>query len=199
MDSLKFNFVRRAFIVPVILSVVVIAVIWFAAPKFIDASNAVSVSAASDVDISKYQLREYENFSQLKSGDYVATITCKNSAVSCPALYLDDIETGTAYMSKSSSEPWNNGTVAFVGDNFESEFKSLHSSNVGDEIYVNFYKHGTFTYKITQISANKKLTDLKQYEKQKNKLVLCLPYTDFESADNSSIYTFFVAQAEVAE
>lgn len=42
MDSLKFNFVRRAFIVPVLLSAVVIAIIWFAAPKIIESSNAVS-------------------------------------------------------------------------------------------------------------------------------------------------------------
>ena len=196
MDSLKFNFVRRAFIIPALLSAVIIAVIWFAAPKMIESSNAVSVVAATDVNISKYKLNEYNKFSQLKSGDYVATITCKNSAVSCPVLYLDDIETGTAYMPKFSTEPWNNGTVAFVGDNFESEFKSLHSAKIGDEVYVNFYKHGTYTYKITKITANNKLSDLKQYEKQKNKLILCLPYTDFESADSSSIYTFFIAESE---
>lgn len=198
MDSLKFNFVRRAFIVPVLLSAVVIAIIWFAAPKIIESSNAVSVAAVSDVNISKYNLNEYNKFSQLKSGGYVATVNCKNPAVSCPVLYLDDIETGTAYMSKNSTEPWNNGTVAFVGDNFDSEFKSLHSAKVGDKIYVNFYKHGTYTYKVTKITANKKLSDLKLYEKQKNKLILCLPYTDFESADNSLIYTFFIAESEVA-
>ena len=105
MDSLKFNFVRRAFIVPVLLSAVVIAIIWFAAPKIIESSNAVSVAAVSNVNISKYSLNEYNKFSQLKSGGYVATVNCKNPAVSCPVLYLDDIETGTAYMSKNSTEP----------------------------------------------------------------------------------------------
>ncbi len=196
MNSLKFNFVRRAFIIPVLLSAIVVAVVWFTAPKMIESSNAVSVAAATDVDISKYKLNEYDKFSQLKSGEYVATIACKNSAVSCPALYLDDIETGTAYMTKASTEPWNDGTVAFVGDNFDSEFKSLHSAKIGDEVYVSFYKHGTYTYKITKITANNKLTALKQYEKQKNKLILCLPYTDFESAESSSIYTFYIAESE---
>lgn len=77
MDSLKFNFVRRAFIVPVLLSAVVIAIIWFAAPKIIESSNAVSVAAVSNVNISKYSLNEYNKFSQLKSGGYVATVNCK--------------------------------------------------------------------------------------------------------------------------
>lgn len=99
-------------------------------------------------------------------------------------------------MTKASTEPWNDGTVAFVGDNFDSEFKSLHSAKIGDEVYVSFYKHGTYTYKITKITANNKLTALKQYEKQKNKLILCLPYTDFESAESSSIYTFYIAESE---
>lgn len=77
MNSLKFNFVRRAFIIPVLLSAIVVAVVWFTAPKMIESSNAVSVAAATDVDISKYKLNEYDKFSQLKSGEYVATIACK--------------------------------------------------------------------------------------------------------------------------
>ena len=65
MDSLKFNFVRRAFIVPVLLSAVVIAIIWFAAPKIIESSNAVSVAAVSKVNISKYSLNEYNQIRRI--------------------------------------------------------------------------------------------------------------------------------------
>jgi sortase (surface protein transpeptidase) len=191
MNSLTFNFIKRAFIVPIAVTLIVILGILVGVPKIVSAQS--STNSVTKIDLSGYSLAEYSEFKQLKESDYVGSISSESLGINSAITYSLDSDKNTILLSQSSKEPWNNGSVILVGDNSNSQFKSLHSSEVGDEITINFYSNDKYVYKITDVEFGKTLEDIDSYNK-KNTLVMFLPYNNFEDLGNSYYYAVYIAE-----
>lgn len=193
MNKLLLRFFKRFIIVPVLVAMVAVIAISFTMPKIINESHNASVVSIPDIDMSMYKLNEYNRFGELNAGDYVATITCEDVNLSCAVCYDSTNEINAVGLQKLSHEPWNNGNVAIVGDNITNKFKYLHNVQIGTELSINYYKNAVCTYKITNVTYNHSINEIEEQLKSNN-LVLCVPYTDFESPDASKLYTFYFAE-----
>lgn len=198
MNSLFFNFIKRAFLVPAAFALVVIAVINTVVPKLVSASNVTPTISVAGVDISKYPLSEYDSFSKLEKGDYVATISSEEIGLNCAAVYNDLDQTEAVSLQKNSNEPWNDGCVAFEGKNLTTQFKYLHNAVAGTKITVDFYRNSTCFYTINKINYNAHKKDIKNYMAE-NTLVMAVPYVDFESSDDEQLYIVYTAELEGVE
>lgn len=195
MNSLFFNFVKRALIVPLLFALVAIAAVNFVVPKMVESSNAVSYTTAAKIDISKYQLAEFDSFSKLEKGNYVATVSSEEIGLNCAAAYNSSEIVDTVNLLKISTEPWNNGSIAIIGKNLTTEFKYLHNAIAGTEVTVDFYRNSTYTYKINKIIYDASQGDIKKHMAP-DTLVMALPYVDFESSDDKPFYILYVAELE---
>lgn len=193
MNKLLLRFFKRFVIVPISFAIIAIIATSFVVPKLITGSYSVNNVSVEDIDISNYKLNEYEHFSQLEKGDYVATIISDEIKLSCAVCYDSTSQINSAGLSKKSKEPWSNGSVAIVGDNVPNKFKYLHNSKIGTEIKIDYYKNAICTYKITGVSYNHTTDEIKSALK-KTDLLLCVPYTDFENPTESKLYTFYTAE-----
>lgn len=193
MNSLILNFIKRAVIVPVIVTALCVCGVRFIAPKLVESSNQVSAVTSESVDASIYNLVKYNNFNDLKKNDYVATVTCETVGMSCAAVFNCEDEPKAVDVDASSTEPWNDGTVVLVGENTASQFNKLHKANLGDEVVVEFYKHDKYTYKISKIEHSYSRENIQNSMKYKG-LLLCCAYNDFSDLENSKLYTVYFAE-----
>lgn len=193
MDKLLFSFIKRYLIVPLSVAIVAIIATSIVMPKIITASQSDIVISAPEIDPSSYELRDYKKFSELKDGEYVASIESNELNISCAVCYNTANDDDSVRLQKQSLEPWNKGSVAIVGDNYTRQFKYLHNAEVGTEIKIDFYKNAVCTYKITGVSYNNSLKSIPA-ELKKNNLVLCVPYNYFESKNGEKLYTFYFAE-----
>lgn len=194
MDKLLFSFFKRFIIAPIVITVAVIICIGIVAPKAINNSMIPTVSVSQNVDISEYNLVEYKNFNTLKEADYVATISSDEIGLECAVCYSSSNNINAVNMLKQSKEPWNNGSVAIVGDNMGNKFKNLHNSNVGTSIVIDYYKNAVCSYNISKIVYNNTIKDIPKLMKEAD-LVLCVAYTDFESPNGTDkLYIAYLAE-----
>jgi sortase (surface protein transpeptidase) len=194
MNSLFLNFIKRALLVPAVITAVVAFAIVSFVPKSVSASNVLTANTASDVDISQYSLVEFSDFSTLKQGDYVARIYSDELAINCAVVYGSNsgVDADCVAMQKCSTEPWNDGSVVIIGDNLTTYFRYLHNAVDGTEISVDFYRNSTYTYNITGVNYNVAQKNLSKFM-QPNTLVLAVPYEDFESTNNQPLYIVYTA------
>lgn len=193
MKSLFISFLKRFLLIPILVTVVVIAVIAIKVPNAVSVSNLTVSASAPDVDISVYNLVEYEKFSSLKEGDYVATVSSDEISLGCAVCYESTNDLNAVTMLKCSKEPWLGGSVVLMGENVKQKFKYLHNSTIGTEININFYKNATCKYKITSVEYNHTQEELKDCMKKAD-LVLCVAYKDFESPNGSNLYITYFAE-----
>lgn len=195
MNSLFVNFIKRAIIVPLLVSCIAAALILFAGPRAVARTNAAAdnSSASESLDLTGYSLKSYSSFNQLKSGDLVATIKCENILLGEKAVIFDSSDKSNIVMHKASVEPWNKGGVLFVGANTSDQFKLLHDAEIGEKFVVSFYDNDTYTYKLKRIIPCAEAKELTSYIKE-NRLVLCLQYNDFKDLGNSYYYQVFIAE-----
>lgn len=194
MDKLLFSFLKRIIIAPIVTALVVIACIGIVVPKVINDSIIPAVSVAPSVDISEYNLVEYDTFDTLREADYVATVSSDEIGLGCAVCYLSSNNINAVNMLKQSKEPWNNGSVAIIGDNKGNKFKNLHNSNIGTNIVIDYYKNAVCSYKVSKIVYNNTIKDIPKLMKEAD-LVLCVPYTDFESPNGTDkLYIAYLAE-----
>ena len=193
MKPLVWKFAKRIIIIPLVLTAMSIAIVSINVTPKVNASIKSVQITEPVVDISEYNLVKYKKFSELSKGDYAATITVESVSIKCAVCYDSSEEADAVCLVKQSKEPWNNGSVALIGDNEARSFKRLHNAVVGTDIEIDFYKNPTCNYKVTAISYNCSEKDI--YKKLKeNNLVICVPYYDFESTDGSLLYTIYEAE-----
>ena len=139
MDSLFLNFLKRAFLVPILVAALAAGAITVAVPVLAAHSTRIEAeekTAEQSVDITKYTLHSYNNFKELAEGNLVGTIRCENISLGEKAIIYSKAEKSNIVLNKASVEPWKKGGVLLVGSNTSEQFKVLHNAKKGDVLEV---------------------------------------------------------------
>ena len=193
MKSIVLSFIRRAVIVPVLITAVVTAVIYFALPKFLnDSDEGKSAYTVTSLDLSPYNVNQYDAFSELEKNDFVGSVYSEKLGFGESAV-LFDCDGEHISLDKDSAEPWNSGGVILYGDDSSSQFGNLENAEIGDEITVKFYSNEEYTYTVTDIKANLRYDEVKKYAAD-NTLIAAISYNDFSNLGEDYLYTIYIAE-----
>lgn len=196
MNKLKSEYIKKAVIIPLLVLAVLILAATFIVPKFIDSLpvGTDKVHAVTQYNVEEYDLfpTEYSKFDELTHNRFVGWLSSEDVALGCAVTYDSENEDSkAASLIKGSTEPWNDGCVMVIGKNTDNEFRNLHKAKIGDEVEVEFYKNNTYKYQISDIEYTVSRDEIKNY-KNKNSLIMCLPYKNFDK-NGGYYYTVFVA------
>ncbi|MDO4363898.1 MAG: sortase [Clostridia bacterium] len=196
MNRLKSSYIMRAVVYPLLILAVLIITATFVVPKFIDSLPVATdkVHAVTQYNIKDYDMfpTRYNKFSELNHNRFIGWLSSEDIALGCAVTFDSENEnSNAASLIKGSTEPWNNGCVMVIGKNTDDEFRNLHKAQIGDKVDIEFYKNGTYHYQISDIEYIVSRDEIKDFS-DKNKLVMCLPYKNFEK-DNDFFYTVYTA------
>ena len=196
MNRLKSSYIMRAVVYPLLVLAVLIITATFVVPKFIDSLPVATdkVHAVTQYNVKDYDMfpTKYNEFSELNHNRFIGWLSSEDVALGCAVTFDSENEnSNAASLLKGSTEPWNNGCVMIIGKNSDAEFRNLHKAKIGDEIDIEFYKKGTYHYQINSIEYIVSRDEIKDFS-DKNKLIMCLPYKNFEK-DNDFFYTVYTA------
>lgn len=196
MNRLKSSYIMRAVVYPLLVLAVLIITATFVVPKFIDSLPVATdkVHAVTQYNVKDYDMfpTKYNEFSELNHNRFIGWLSSEDVALGCAVTFDSENENSNATsLLKGSTEPWNNGCVMIIGKNSDAEFRNLHKAKIGDKIDIEFYKNGTYHYQINSIEYIVSRDEIKDFS-DKNKLIMCLPYKDFEK-DNDFFYTVYTA------
>ena len=196
MNRLKSSYIMRAVVYPLLVLAVLIITATFVVPKFIDSLPVATdkVHAVTQYNVKDYDMfpTKYNEFSELNHNRFIGWLSSEDVALGCAVTFDSENEnSNAASLFKGSTEPWNNGCVMIIGKNSDAEFRNLHKAKIGDKIDIEFYKNGTYHYQINSIEYIVSRDEIKDFS-DKNKLIMCLPYKNFEK-DNDFFYTVYTA------
>ena len=196
MNRLKSSYIMRAVVYPLLVLAVLIITATIVVPKFIDSLPVATdkVHAVTQYNVKDYDMfpTKYNEFSELNHNRFIGWLSSEDVALGCAVTFDSENEnSNAASLLKGSTEPWNNGCVMIIGKNSDAEFRNLHKVKIGDEIDIEFYKNGTYHYQINSIEYIVSRDEIKDFS-DKNKLIMCLPYKNFEK-DNAFFYTVYTA------
>lgn len=196
MNRLKSSYIMRAVVYPLLVLAVLIITATFVVPKFIDSLPVATdkVHAVTQYNVKDYDMfpTKYNEFSELNHNRFIGWLSSEDVALGCAVTFDSENEnSNAASLLKGSTEPWNNGCVMIIGKNSDAEFRNLHKAKIGDEIDIEFYKNGIYHYQINSIEYIVSRDEIKDFS-DKNKLIMCLPYKNFEK-DNDFFYTVYTA------
>lgn len=196
MNRLKSSYIMRAVVYPLLVLAVLIITATFVVPKFIDSLPVATdkVHAVTQYNVKDYDMfpTKYNELSELNHNRFIGWLSSEDVALGCAVTFDSENEnSNAASLLKGSTEPWNNGCVMIIGKNSDAEFRNLHKAKIGDKIDIEFYKNGTYHYQINSIEYIVSRDEIKDFS-DKNKLIMCLPYKDFEK-DNDFFYTVYTA------
>lgn len=197
MNRLKSSYIKKAVVYPLFVLAGLIIIATIVVPKFIASLPVATdkIHAVTQYNVEDYDMfpKKYSSFSELKHNRFVGWLSSEDVALGCAVTYDSEEEsTNASSLLKDSTEPWNNGCAMIIGKNTDAEFRNLHKAKVGDTVDVEFYKNGTYTYKISSIENMVARDEIKNFKKE-NSLLMCLPYKDFKN-ENSYFYTVYVAK-----
>lgn len=196
MNRLKSSYIMRAVVYPLLVLAVLIITATFVVPKFIDSLPVATdkVHAVTQYNVKDYDMfpTKYNEFSELNHNRFIGWLSSEDVALGCAVTFDSENEnSNAASLLKGSTEPWNNGCVMIIGKNSDAEFRNLHKAKIGDKIDIEFYRNGTYHYQINSIEYIVSRDEIKDFS-DKNKLIMCLPYKNFEK-DNDFFYTVYTA------
>lgn len=191
MNSLTFNFIKRAIIVPVAVTAAFVAILAFTLPGVVARSQN-SSSSSETVQQMNYERVDYKKFSELKDNTYVGYISSSDFSLGTNVL-MNSSKANCVSLSKDSTEPKNDGCLIIFGDNVKTQFKNLHLADTGDTVELELNGRNKYEYKIKKIIHNKTKEDISAYKKA-DSLIMCLSYNDFTNLGNSYLYTLYVAE-----
>lgn len=196
MNRLKSSYIMRAVVYPLLVLAVLIITATIVVPKFIDSLPVATdkVHAVTQYNVKDYDMfpTKYNEFSELNHNRFIGWLSSEDVALGCAVTFDSENEnSNAASLLKGSTEPWNNGCVMIIGKNSDAEFRNLHKTKIGDEIDIEFYKNGTYHYQINSVEYIVSRDEIKDFS-DKNKLIMCLPYKNFEK-DNAFFYTVYTA------
>lgn len=196
MNRLKSSYIMRAVVYPLLVLAVLIITATFVVPKFIDSLPVATdkVHAVTQYNVKDYDMfpTKYNEFSELNHNRFIGWLSSEDVALGCAVTFDSENEnSNAASLLKGSTETWNNGCVMIIGKNSDAEFRNLHKAKIGDKIDIEFYKNGTYHYQINSIEYIVSRDEIKDFS-DKNKLIMCLPYKNFEK-DNDFFYTVYTA------
>ncbi len=196
MNRLKSSYIMRAVVYPLLILAVLIIIATVAVPKFIESLpvSTDKVHAVTQYNVTDYDMfpAKYSRFSELKHNRFIGWLSSEDVALGCAITYNSENEnSNAASLLKGSTEPWNNGCVMIIGKNSDDEFRNLHKAKIGDKIDIEFYKNDTYHYQISDVEYIVSRDEITSF-KGKNKLIMCLPYKNFEK-DDEFFYTVYTA------
>lgn len=196
MGNLKASYIKKAIIFPAVTVAVLIIISIFAVPKIIAAipTGTDATMAQTEYDANDYYLVEYDNFSDLRLNNFVGWISSDDIALGCALTYKsEDEDTSAASLLEKSVEPWNDGCTTIIGDNTDREFRNMHKASINHEFTIEYYNHGSYTYKIREIIPSVKLNEMDSYANDYD-CVLALPFNDFSNFGAKHFYTIYLAE-----
>ena len=196
MGSLLLNFTKRAVIIPLIITGLIIAAVTFIAPSAIKKSEArfEGASNVAGVDLSKYSTRHYQKFSELSEDDLAGIISSDDIEIPEAAVLYDSHNILNVWLSAQSKEPWNNGGGIIIrGSNVSNQLKGIYSAKEGNRITVDFLSNGKYEYEISKVYSGVSEDEIEGYSVD-NSLVIAMPYNYFTDSDNSYLYFVYVAK-----
>lgn len=196
MNRLKASYIMRAVVYPLLILAILIIIATFAVPKLIESLPVATdkVHAVTQYDVKDYDMfpTKYTEFSELNHNRFIGWISSEDVALGCAITYDSENEnSNSASLLKNSTEPWNSGCVMIIGKNTDDGFRNLHKAKIGDKVDIEFYKNGTYHYQISGVEYIVSRSEIKNF-KGENKLVMCLPYRNFEKS-NKYFYTVYTA------
>lgn len=196
MNRLKSSYIMRAVVYPLLVLAVLIITATFVVPKFIESLPVATdkIHAVKQYNVKDYDMfpTKYNEFSELNHNRFIGWLSSEDVALGCAVTFDSENEnSNAASLLKGSTEPWNNGCIMIIGKNSDAEFRNLHKAKIGDKIDIEFYKNGTYHYQINSIEYIVSRDEIKDFS-DKNKLIMCLPYKNFEK-DNDFFYTVYTA------
>lgn len=196
MNRLKSSYIMRAVVYPLLVLAVLIIIATIIVPKFIESLPVATdkVQAVTQYNVKDYDMfpTKYSKFSKLEHNRFIGWLSSEDVALGCAVTYNSENEnSNAASLLKGSTEPWNNGCVMIIGKNTDNEFRNLHKAKIGDKIDIEFYKNDTYHYQISDVEYIVSRDEISNF-KGKNKLIMCLPYKNFEK-DDEFFYTVYTA------
>ena len=196
MNRLKSSYIMRAVVYPLLVLAVLIITATIIVPKFIESLPVATdkVQAVTQYNVKDYDMfpTKYSKFSKLEHNRFIGWLSSEDVALGCAVTYNSENEnSNAASLLKGSTEPWNNGCVMIIGKNTDNEFRNLHKAKIGDKIDIEFYKNDTYHYQISDVEYIVSRDEISNF-KGKNKLIMCLPYKNFEK-DDEFFYTVYTA------
>lgn len=196
MNRLKSSYIMRAVVYPLLVLAVLIITATIIVPKFIESLPVATdkVQAVTQYNVKDYDMfpTKYSKFSELEHNRFIGWLSSEDVALGCAVTYNSENEnSNAASLLKGSTEPWNNGCVMIIGKNTDNEFRNLHKAKIGDKIDIEFYKNDTYHYQISDVEYIVSRDEISNF-KGKNKLIMCLPYKNFEK-DDEFFYTVYTA------
>lgn len=198
LKRIKNDFLIMSIALPLLLSVVLVVICYFAIPPFIEwlPTNTDSTEAVVEYDPNEYYLVEYQSFSELRLNNFVGWLSSDDIGLGCAVTFDSEKEyTEAASLFAESTEPWgeNGGSLLITGENTDIEFRNLHKAQIGDRVTIDFNGHSSYTYEIVEIAT--KETQEETYEHMSDDtLVMCLQFNDFSKYGESYFYHVYVAQ-----
>lgn len=194
MGSLVFNFIKRALIVPAVVTGIILSAFLFYFNTWTENSlKKLETQTPQTLDLSGYPSMNYDSFADLQSGALAGTIQSSEMGLNETAVLYNVTDGSEVSLSKSSAEPWNNGGMIVIGQNTEEQFKSLHNADKGQSVTVSLTGKDAYQYTITDIKIGMAEKDITSYYAE-NTLVMALPYKNL--ADDGKLYTLYIAEQE---
>lgn len=175
-----FSFIKRAVIIPVLLTVVCVAGLLL----FVNYGLTASEPETQDTSVN-YRMTEYKKFSDLDEGVYVGSLRFNKTE--------NDITYAESYanslvLDSESVEPSQKGAVIIIGSG--SQLDVFRDAKKGDTVSFDMYSNDSYDYKIQSIRYGLTLDEVRSLNM--NGLIICRSYTDF-SADKAKLYAVYIA------
>ncbi len=197
LKNIKDNFIMFGLVVPLVFSLIVVIIAYFAVPPFIEwlPNNKDKTQAVVEFDKNDYYLVSYENFAELRLNNFVGWLSSDDLGLGCAVTYDSEKEdANVASLSPLSKEPWiNNGGLIVTGKNTDKVFRNLHKAKIGDQVTINFNGHEAYTYEVVEIT-NKENREESYRHFGNDTLVMCMQINDFRNLKEDYLYKVVVAK-----
>lgn len=195
MNSWTSNFVKRALVIPGIITVVIIAIILLIVPKMISDSNHKEADSVEVIDLSQFNVKEYETISELKRDGYVGSFSCSDVSLEDVPVVYNALESSNVSAIKGSVEPWAKKGGIVVKGITTHQMPKLDNAKIGDTIQFNYYGNNSYSYKIRRIIPAADSSELSKYLEDKT-LAVAVPFNDFSNLGEKYFYTVYVAELQ---
>lgn len=194
MGSLIFNFIKRALIVPTVITVlVIVAAFSYLNPAAAASQAKLEPKTAQELDLSGYTSSLYESFSELQEGDFIGTLSGEDFGLFETAVCYNTDSRLNVSVAEASTTPWETGALLLVGSDTATQLNALHNAVIGDVLTLDITGKGVYTYTITRIDTAVSQEQLDDYYTD-GTLAVAMPYKNFSSVTAEDDYIVFSAE-----
>ena len=186
--SILINFIKRAVVVPIILTAITICGV------YVFDYNESGKQSTTPKSTPVYNVQEFEMFSQLEEGSYVGKLRSESLNFSSDITAFESVSSSLV-LNESSKEPWKNGSVILIGTSAKNQLAVFRGAKKGDKLSLEIYVNDKLEYTITDIEYGLHYEELEKLS-GKDKLFVCRSYNDFSNLSKSKLYAVYSAEKE---